>query len=103
MRAVRFPQVLPLIYRLASEPGWQEGQIENVSRSGVLVSGARDLPVDTDLELRITLSSSDHAPIAFCRARVVRTEGRPSGVHAFAAAFRDCHLIPPEEDLPPGR
>ena len=99
MRAPRLPHRLPLLFRPVGEPGWQEAEIENVSTSGLLFSAERDLPVDADLELRITLSTSGYAPTASCRARVVRTEDRPSGVRAFAVTLNDCQLIPPEEDF----
>ena len=107
MRAARFRYCLSLIYRLAGEPGWQEGQTENVSSSGVLFSAARDLPVDADVEIRITLPAplpSGYAPTALCYARVVRTEkSRVSDGQAFGAAFSVCQLVPPEQDCPHGR
>jgi hypothetical protein len=100
MRNVRFPHCLPFIYRLAGEPGWQEGQTENVSNSGVLFSAMRDLAVGVDVEMRISLSSSGYAPTVVCHVRVVRTEDRSSPPPIFAATFRDCQLIPPEDDKP---
>lgn len=103
MRALRFPQSLPLIYRLAGEPGWQEGLTENISSSGILFSATRDLPVDANLEMRIPLSPalpSGYAPTVVCHVRVVRTESRQSGTQLFGAALCDCEVIPPEDDQP---
>lgn len=103
MRASRFPQSLPLIYRLAGEPGWQEGLTENISSSGILFSASRDLPVDANLEMRIPLKPalpSGYEPTVVCHVRVVRTESRASGTQLFGAALCDCQVIPPEEDQP---
>lgn len=103
MRASRFPQSLPLIYRLPGEPGWQEGLTENISSSGILFSASRDLPVNTDLEMRIPLNPalpSGYAPTVVCHVRVVRTESRQSGTQVFGATLYDCQVIPPEDDLP---
>jgi hypothetical protein len=59
---------------------WHEGKSENISHSGVLFRGEDALEIDTPVEIRLMLSTTDSESgpsEVTCRGRVVRTI--PSG------------------------
>lgn len=80
-RAPRFPVHLSLRYRSVGATHWREGQIENISRSGVLFWTEHLLAVDTPLEMSFLLPLGDMKPGIVCRGRVVRTV-RPKAYEA---------------------
>ena len=71
-RAPRFPVSLPLRYRSIGATQWIDGQVENISRSGVLFRAANLVAVDTSIEMSFVLPVGD-GPGVVCRGRVVRT------------------------------
>ena len=88
---------LPMRYRSLSERTWHEGQIENISSSGVLFRTPAPLAVATAVELMFVLPSSAPQPPASvrCTAEVVRTappESPDTGT-AVAVAIRHYRLI----------
>jgi hypothetical protein len=71
-RAQRFGFHLPVRYRPAGGT-WHDGQIENVSCSGVLFHAAEAVPdLDTEVEIVFVLPVRPAAPRIVCRCRVVR-------------------------------
>jgi hypothetical protein len=60
-------------YRSVGAKQWREGQIENISRSGVLFWTEHLLAVDTPLEMNFELPLAGMKPGIVCRGRVVRT------------------------------
>ena len=57
-RAERFRVRYPIKYRIAGEERWSVGETVNVSRSGLLFTTARSLPVGSSIELVILLDDS---------------------------------------------
>lgn len=72
-RARRFPVHLPLRYRSVGAAHWRAGQVENISRSGVLFRTSYLLAVDTPLEMSFVLPVGPAKPGVVCLGRVVRT------------------------------
>ena len=72
-RAPRFPVHFSLRYRPVGATRWEDGQIENISRSGVLFWTEHLLAVDTPLEMSFVLPLGAMKPGIVCRGRVVRT------------------------------
>jgi PilZ domain len=74
-RATRFRIEVPLRYRSVGERTWHDGQIENISGSGVLFRAGPLFAVATVIEFAFsvpfTSSGNSHAEV-FCRAQVVR-------------------------------
>ena len=80
MRARRVEIEVPVRYRLSGDANWITGWTENISRSGVLFRGPKELDLDTSIEIAIAVSidtpvgaSSD----ILCDAQIVRNERRP--------------------------
>jgi hypothetical protein len=74
-RADRFQMALPVRYRPVADEVWREGQIENISGSGILFRAGALLEPATKIELAFSLPSSDpHEPAAsiHCNAEIVR-------------------------------
>ena len=72
-RAPRFPVHFSMRYRSVGETRWEEAQIENISRSGVLFWTEHLLAVDTPLEMSFVLPLGVMKPGIVCRGRVVRS------------------------------
>ncbi|MBI1984393.1 MAG: PilZ domain-containing protein [Acidobacteria bacterium] len=74
-RAQRFAIHMPIQYRRTGEIGWHEGQVENISRSGVLFQAAQlmDLQALLDLSFELPVEIGGEAGAAVvCRGEVVR-------------------------------
>ena len=88
---------LPMRYRSLSERTWHEGQIENISCSGVLFRAAVPLPAAAAVEMMFFLPSIAPQPPASvrCRAEVVRTAPPepPDTLPAVAVAIRRYRLM----------
>jgi hypothetical protein len=99
-RAPRYSIPIAILYRTPADPVWQEGQTENISRSGVLFRTARPIasntPVELMLEIPDFITTAVEGP-AICRGRIVRAmppsllEDRP----AFAAAVLEFEMARP--------
>jgi PilZ domain len=75
-RAARFPISMPLRYREPGETDWQNGKVENISRTGVLFTVRDLLRVSTRLEmvfdLPVLLEGAAPGQV-YCQGEVVRT------------------------------
>jgi len=83
-RSRRFPIQTLLRFRQRGATGWSETTTVNISRSGVLFETAKDLPVNTLLEMQILFPARITQGIpsnVICWGPVVRTEP----THAAAA------------------
>ena len=92
-RARRFALHLSVRYRPVGAPEWIEGEIENISRSGVLFWTEHLLDMDTPLEMSFGLGEGAGASRVICRGRIVRTvlpRGRqtPPGLAATISRYR---------------
>jgi hypothetical protein len=54
-RPQRFSIAMPVYFRPLEEITWQEGRVENISRSGILFRAAQPVEVTTRVELRFDL------------------------------------------------
>ena len=99
-RALRYPNRMPIRYRLSGELQWREGRTENISRSGVLFRTGDTLAMRTAVEMLMTLppeiSGSREQATVICRGRIVRAvpphDGEPEpAVAATIAGYRLAH------------
>jgi hypothetical protein len=90
-RPRRFPIQTPLCYRQRGAAEWNETITVNISRSGVLFETARELPVDTLLEMKIlfpaTITRGEPANV-ICWGPVVRTESSKAAAAIIHYRFR---------------
>lgn len=87
-RAVRFPVQTAIRFR-TGQGKWLTGNIENVSRSGVLFRSSSRIP--TDMELKMGFSLPDAAAPKTeveCVGRVVRVETHQKAFRVAAAFLR---------------
>jgi hypothetical protein len=99
-RARRYEIGTPVRYRAGGEREWQEGQLENISTTGVLFRADRSLFLDTNIEMRFFLPIEligENAAEVFCRGSVVRfSEGEgPGGVVSIAARIEHSRFLRP--------
>jgi hypothetical protein len=76
-RAQRYAIRIPLKYRLSGTADWWEGQTENISRSGVLFRTDHLMPLQTPVDVLMSLPDevgNAGSPTVVCRGRIVRTE-----------------------------
>ena len=99
-RAPRYSIPIAILYRTPTDSTWQEGQTENISRSGVLFKTRRPIPRDTPVELMMEIPEFIPTRVegpAICRGRVVRSV--PPSVlddsQGFAAAILEFELARP--------
>lgn len=94
-RAVRLPFRAPLAFRPAYADTWSQGELVDISRTGVLFAPA-DLAIpDPDLRLVIFLSRAAleergivvPVPDLYCGGPVIRTAKIADGRHAVALRF----------------
>ncbi len=74
-RAQRFAISMPIRYRRATEIWWLDGQVENISRSGVLFQAPQLMDVKTvvDLSFELPVEIGGEAGAAVvCRGEIVR-------------------------------
>jgi len=75
-RAQRFAIRMGVRYRHEGDEEWHDGQIENISESGLLFEAERVLPVNTPIEFKfslpVTLPDEVSAEVV-CRGEIVRT------------------------------
>jgi hypothetical protein len=95
-RAQRFAIRLSVRYRPEGRVEWYEGQIDNISESGVLFETERPLAVHTPIEFVFLLPATIRDELSaevVCRGRIVRTvstseEHDMPGVAATIASYR---------------
>ena len=76
-RAPRYTIHIPVKYRPSGTADWWEGRTENISRSGVLFRTDHLMPLQTPIDILMSLPEEvDGAGsgTVVCRGRVVRTE-----------------------------
>lgn len=54
-RAMRYEISTVTKYRIRGERDWYEGEMKNISTSGVLIGAAFSLPMETVIEMRFSL------------------------------------------------
>ena len=91
-RAQRFRIQTLVYYRESGKTAWEEGTTLNISRTGILFQTKTDLPLQTTIQIRITLPHeiTGEAPAEIvCWGPVVRKEllASPVGQHALAATI----------------
>lgn len=76
-RAERYEINAVTKYRIRGEEQWYEGVMKNMSISGVLISAASSLPLETAIEMRfslpVQLTGGKSAAKVLCRGSVVRS------------------------------
>ncbi len=86
-RAPRFSIAMPMRYRMREESEWRDGNIENISRSGVLFRGERFLEVAARVEITFVLPVSVRGEVpakVICQGQIVRT-ARSTRAQSFPA------------------
>jgi len=90
---------VPVLYRCLDSAEWFHGQTENISRSGLLFSAEKLLPLETELEMIFEMPEEICGVSegnVLCRGRVARTES--DGVRQqLAAAIADYEFIPKDK------
>ena len=97
-RAQRFAISMPILYKRTGETWWVKGQVQNISRSGVLFETLRPMDVktvvDLNFELRAEIGGEVRA-VVVCRGEVVRhvLPATPDGAAALAAKILEYRLV----------
>ena len=102
-RARRFDMKLPLRFRVLPAEVWHQGELENISRSGVLFRAGVPLDVADRIELAFSLAevNADSAlATVVCEARVARTQSPDSASQppVFAATITRYRLVPTADE-----
>ena len=97
-RARRFAIEMPLRYRRSGETGWFEGQMENISRSGVLFRARELMAVSALVEMCFALPvemRGEGCGQVFCQGWIVRSVAPPARSEhpAMAAMILDCRVV----------
>ncbi len=93
-RARRYPIGTGLRYRVRGEQEWRDGQMENISITGVLIHTTQSLEPNTLVELRFGLPVELNGEIAaevLCRGWVVRSSPRSGPAGSVSIAIRIAH------------
>jgi hypothetical protein len=93
---------MPLRYRCEHTGTWHEATTVNVSRTGVLVRPACDLPPGRPLDVVMALPACDAFPLA--RVRCLAFVARQPGEDVAALVIRRYHFLRPGDgdDAGPG-
>ena len=103
MRAPRFRLNLTVRYRAVGDAEWRQAKTGNISSTGVLLRADGALPLDTRLELRVTLAVNEPGARdgeVSCVGRVVRLVGEPEGAAQGFAVAIDRYALQPRFKLP---
>jgi hypothetical protein len=97
-RARRIKMDSPLRYRVKNLGTWNEGTIQNLSQSGVLVSGTQRFPENTLVEMVFEMPeeiSGQKNSKVLCQGRIIRMKpAREDAQHLeFAASILDYKFI----------
>ncbi|HUU15326.1 MAG TPA: PilZ domain-containing protein [Terriglobia bacterium] len=97
-RAQRFAISMPLQYRRTGEIWWLDGQVENISRSGVLFQAPQLMDVKTVLDLNFDLPveiGGEAGAVVICRGEVVRRvqPATPDAATALAAKILEYRFL----------
>jgi hypothetical protein len=96
-RAPRYRLHFPVRYRVQAEGPWGQARTLNVSRSGVLLQTAAELPVGEPLEMCLFLKAGKGPALlaqVFCSGHVVRATAQPSGRWQVGAKIADYQFVP---------
>jgi hypothetical protein len=97
-RAQRFAIAMPIQYRPLSDVTWLDGEVENISRTGVLLRGGEIMSVATPIQMRFELPAEfggQTGALVVCRGEVVRTILLPAddAPKRLAARILDFHFV----------
>ena len=97
-RAQRFSISMPIQYRRTGEIWWLDGQVENISRSGVLFEAPLPMDVKTVVDLNFELPveiGGEAGAVVVCRGEIVRhvPPATPDGAAALAAKILEYRLV----------
>jgi hypothetical protein len=89
----------PVRYRSKGMGRWHEGIVQNLSHSGILLRGPKQLPEYTLVEMVLEMPeeiSGQTNSMVLCQGRMVRhTEVRESEFLGMAASILDYKILPP--------
>lgn len=98
-RPQRLTLQTPVRYRTKGLGHWHEGIVENLSHSGILLSGPQQLSEHTLVEMVLEMPeriSGQKNSMVLCQARIVRhTEVCESEFMGMAASILDYKILPP--------
>jgi hypothetical protein len=97
-RAQRFAISMPIQYRRTGEIWWLDGQVENISRSGVLFEAPLPMDVKTAVDLNFELPveiGGEAGAVVVCRGEIVRQvqPATPDAPAALAAKILDYRFV----------
>ena len=97
-RARRIKMAAPVRYRVKNLGTWNEGTIENLSQSGVLIAGAQRFPENTLIEMVFEMPeeiSGQKNSKVLCQSRIIRMRSPRENAekHEFAASILDYKFI----------
>jgi hypothetical protein len=98
-RARRLRSTLPVRYRGKNLSTWYEGQIQNISQSGILFHGPQQLPANALVELIFEMPeeiSGQKNSNVLCQGRLIRTKDAIDNVedaYALAASILDYKFL----------
>ena len=99
-RARRIKMDAPVRYRVKNLGTWSEGNIRNLSQSGVLMQGPQRFPENTLVEMVFEMPeeiSGQKNSKVLCQGRITRMKdnppSQPEGNHEFAASILDYKFI----------
>ena len=97
-RARRLKLNIPVRYRVKNLSNWYEGRIDNISQSGVLISGPEQLPENALLEMVFEMPeeiSGQKNSNVLCQGRVIRAKGTldAGGCKGMAASILDYKFL----------
>jgi hypothetical protein len=96
-RAERFAVQAPMLCRIAPYSPWHNGQIENISTTGVLFRSDIRLGVQRRLDMSFTLTDPvagvPPSSIVVCQGRIVRVASRDDGSTAFGVAIEHQRFV----------
>jgi hypothetical protein len=80
-RAQRFAIAMPIQYRALDDILWMYGEVENISRTGVLLRGPELVSADAPIEMRFALPAEvggEDGAVVICHGEVVRVLQPPA-------------------------
>ena len=98
-RPQRLTLQTPVRYRTKGLGHWHEGIVENLSHSGILLSGPQQLTEHTLVEMVLEMPeriSGQKNSMVLCQGRIIRhTEVHESEFMGMAASILDYKILPP--------
>ena len=98
LRPFRFAIPMPIEFRDPEEPEWLVGQIDNVSRSGILFHTSSPVSADRPIEMKFELpaeAGGEEGALVLCMGEVVRLTAGPTPESPCTVAARivDYHFL----------